>query len=103
MICEYGMSTELGPVTFGHRQDQVFLGRDIARDKNYSEEIAAKIDKEIRKFLDEAYQKTEELLQNNIDKLHLIAQALIEKETLEGSEIEQLMKYGRILDKTNSA
>ena len=58
MICEYGMSTELGPVTFGHRQDQVFLGRDIARDKNYSEEIAAKIDKEIRKFLDEAYQKT---------------------------------------------
>ena len=79
MICEYGMSTELGPVTFGHRQDQVFLGRDIARDKNYSEEIAAKIDKEIRKFLDEAYQKTEELLQNNIDKLHLIAQALIEK------------------------
>ena len=92
MICEYGMSTELGPVTFGHRQDQVFLGRDIARDKNYSEEIAAKIDKEIRKFLDEAYQKTEELLQNNIDKLHLIAQALIEKETLEGSEIEQLKK-----------
>ena len=68
------------------------MGRDIARDKNYSEEIAAKIDKEIRKFLDEAYQKTEELLQNNIDKLHLIAQALIEKETLEGSEIEQLMK-----------
>ena len=50
MICEYGMSTELGPVTFGHRQDQVFLGRDIARDKNYSEEIAAKIDKEIRKI-----------------------------------------------------
>ncbi len=77
MICEYGMSAELGPVTFGHRQDQVFLGRDIARDKNYSEEIAAKIDKEIRKFLDEAYQKTEELLLNNIDKLHLIAQALI--------------------------
>lgn len=93
------MSTELGPVTFGHRQGQVFLGRDIARDKNYSEEIAAKIDKEIRKFLSEAYQKTEELLQNNIDKLHLIAQALIEKETLEGSRIEQLMKYGRILDK----
>ena len=103
MICEYGMSTELGPVTFGHRQDQVFLGRDIARDKNYSEEIAAKIDKEIRKFLDEAYQKTEELLQNNIDKLHLIAQALIEKETLEGSEIEQLMKYGRILDKNEQS
>ena len=61
MICEYGMSPELGPMTFGHRQDQVFLGRDIARDKDYSEEVAAKIDKEIRKFIDEAYQKTESL------------------------------------------
>lgn len=90
MICEYGMSTELGPVTFGHRQDQVFLGRDIARDKNYSEEIAAKIDKEIRKFLDEAYQKTEELLQNNIDKLHLIAQALIEKKHLKAAKLNSL-------------
>ena len=64
----------------GTVRTKYFWGRDIARDKNYSEEIAAKIDKEIRKFLDEAYQKTEELLQNNIDKLHLIAQALIEKE-----------------------
>lgn len=54
MICEYGMSPELGPMTFGHRQDQVFLGRDIGRDKDYSEEVAAKIDKEIRKFIDEA-------------------------------------------------
>ena len=62
MICEYGMSPELGPMTFGHRQDQVFLGRDIGRDKDYSEEVAAKIDKEIRKFIDEAYQKTESLL-----------------------------------------
>ena len=78
MICEYGMSPELGPMTFGHRQDQVFLGRDIGRDKDYSEEVAAKIDKEIRKFIDEAYQKTESLLNENMDKLHLIADALIE-------------------------
>lgn len=99
MICEYGMSPELGPMTFGHRQDQVFLGRDIARDKDYSEEVAAKIDKEIRKFIDEAYQKTESLLSENMDKLHLIADALIERETLEGEEIDQLMKYGKILSK----
>ena len=96
MICEYGMSPELGPMTFGHRQDQVFLGRDIGRDKDYSEEVAAKIDKEIRKFIDEAYQKTESLLNENMDKLHLIADALIERETLEG---DQLMKYGKILSK----
>ena len=99
MICEYGMSSELGPMTFGHRQDQVFLGRDIGRDKDYSEEVAAKIDKEIRKFIDEAYQKTESLLNENMDKLHLIADALIERETLEGEEIDQLMKYGKILSK----
>lgn len=99
MICEYGMSPELGPMTFGHRQDQVFLGRDIGRDKDYSEEVAAKIDKEIRKFIDEACQKTESLLNENMDKLHLIADALIERETLEGEEIDQLMKYGKILSK----
>lgn len=99
MICEYGMSPELGPMTFGHRQDQVFLGRDIGRDKDYSEEVAAKIDKEIRKFIDEAYQKTESLLNENMEKLHLIADALIERETLEGEEIDQLMKYGKILSK----
>ena len=99
MICEYGMSPELGPMTFGHRQDQVFLGRDIGRDKDYSEEVAAKIDKEIRKFIDEAYQKTESLLNENMDKLHLIADALIERETVEGEEIDQLMKYGKILSK----
>lgn len=99
MICEYGMSPELGPMTFGHRQDQVFLGRDIGRDKDYSEEVAAKIDKEIRKFIDEGYQKTESLLNENMDKLHLIADALIERETLEGEEIDQLMKYGKILSK----
>lgn len=72
MICEYGMSPELGPMTFGHRQDQVFLGRDIGRDKDYSEEVAAKIDKEIRKFIDEAYQKTESLLnENKIGRAHV--------------------------------
>ena len=97
MICEYGMSDNIGPVTFGHRQDQVFLGRDIARDKDYSEEVAAEIDKEVRAFMEDAYAATEKLLSENIDKLHVIAKALIEKETLEEEEINQLVKYGHIL------
>ena len=99
MICEYGMSEKIGPVTFGHRQDQVFLGRDIARDKDYSEEVAAEIDKEVRAFLDDAYAATEKLLNENMDKLHLIAEALIERETLEKEEIADIVKYGRILTK----
>ena len=99
MICEYGMSEKIGPVTFGHRQDQVFLGRDIARDKDYSEEVAAEIDKEVRAFLDDAYAATEKLLNENMDKLHLIAEALIERETLEKEEIADIVKHGRILTK----
>lgn len=97
MICEFGMSEVLGPITFGRRQDtQVFLGRDISRDRNYSEEVAYSIDKEVRRMIEDAYEKTEAMLQENIDKLHLIAAALIEKETLEAFELEQLMKEGKI-------
>lgn len=102
MICEYGMSEVLGPITFGRRQEQVFLGRDIAHDRNYSEEVAYSIDKEVRRLIEEAYAKTEELLRTNIDKLHLIAQALIERETLEGGELEELLKDGKIAEKQKS-
>ena len=94
-----GYERKIGPVTFGHRQDQVFLGRDIARDKDYSEEVAAEIDKEVRAFLDDAYAATEKLLNENMDKLHLIAEALIERETLEKEEIADIVKHGRILTK----
>ena len=100
MITEYGMSENLGPVTFGHRQEQqVFLGRDISRDRNYGEEVASSIDKEVRRLIDGAYVKTEEMLVEHIDKLHLIANALIERETLEGGELEELLAHGKILDK----
>lgn len=102
MICEFGMSEVLGPITFGRRQDtQVFLGRDISRDRNYSEEVAYSIDKEVRRLIEEAYEKTEQMLRENVEKLHLIASALIERETLEASELEQLMKDGRISEKPN--
>lgn len=96
MICEYGMSTELGPVTLGRRQEQVFLGRDISRDRNYSEEVAYTIDKEVRRLVESAYSEVEKLLQDNIDKLHLIADALMKRETLEGAELEQLLSQGEI-------
>lgn len=92
MIMEYGMSDELGPLTLGRKTEQVFLGRDIARDRNYSEEVAFSIDKEVRKIIDASYVKAKQLLEDNIDKLHLIAGNLIEKETLEADEFTALME-----------
>ena len=104
MITEYGMSDVLGPITFGRKQDhQVFLGRDISRDRNYSEEVAHAIDKEVKKYMEEAYVECRKMLNENIDKLHLIANALIERETLEASELEQLMKTGSLDDNANGA
>ncbi len=92
MITEYGMSEELGPLTFGRPQEQVFLGRDISRDRNYSEEIAFSIDKEARRIMENCYQRAKEILENNIHKLHLVATTLMEKETIEASEFEALMQ-----------
>ncbi|CQR72953.1 ATP-dependent zinc metalloprotease FtsH [Sporomusa ovata DSM 2662] len=104
MITEYGMSEVLGPITFGRRQEQqVFLGRDISRDRNYSEEVASSIDKEVRRLIDAAYAKTEEMLKDNIDKLHLVAEALLERETLEGEELAQLLDQGKITKKQNDS
>jgi cell division protease FtsH len=100
MICEFGMSDVLGPITFGKRQEQVFLGRDISRDRNYSEEVAYSIDKEVRRLIEDAYAKTEDMLKANIDKLHLIAKALIEHETLEGAQLDELLKTGTLSDKS---
>ncbi|MHB8126025.1 MAG: ATP-dependent zinc metalloprotease FtsH [Desulfitobacteriaceae bacterium] len=91
MITELGMSEELGPLTFGHKEEQVFLGRDIARDRNYSDSVAYAIDKECKRIIDECYQKAQNLLCQNIDKLHAIAEALMEKETLEAKVFADLM------------
>ena len=92
MITEWGMSDEIGPITFGNRHDQVFLGRDIGKEKNYSEAVAYAIDKEVKRIMDECYNKAIELLEENIDKLHLIAQTLMEKETIEAEEFAELMR-----------
>lgn len=91
MITELGMSDELGPLTFGHKQEQVFLGRDIARDRNYSEAVAYAIDKEARRIIDECYQKAQNIIKEYNDRLHKIAETLMEKETLEAEEFAALM------------
>jgi cell division protease FtsH len=90
MITEYGMSEFLGPMSFGSEHDEVFIGRDFGRSRNYSEEVAAMIDKEIRKVIDTAYHKTETLLKENISKLHGVAQALMEREKLDQAEFEEV-------------
>ena len=91
MITELGMSEELGPLTFGHKEEQVFLGRDISRDRSYSDTVAYAIDKEARRIIDDCYQKAQNLIRQNIDKLHAIAEALMEKETLDVNSFAALM------------
>lgn len=92
MITEFGMSEELGPLTFGRRQETVFLGRDIARDRNYSEAVAFSIDKEARHIIDECYNRAKEMLQKYLAELHLVARALMEKETLEAEEFTAIIE-----------
>ena len=91
MVTEYGMS-DLGPITYGRsHEEQIFLGRDIARDRNYSEEVASRIDAEVHSIVTEAYNMATEMLTQNMDKLHLLATALKERETIEGEELDALL------------
>ena len=90
MVCEFGMS-KLGPRTFGRKDRQIFLGRDIAEMKDYSEETADKIDEAIKGIVDLCFQRAKELLALNKDQMHLIAKALMTKETLENADLEQAL------------
>ena len=92
MVMQYGMSETLGTITFGSGHDEVFLGRDIAKKKDYSEEVAFQIDKEVKALVDEAYKKAEQILKINIDKLHAVAQALLEKEKISGEEFNAIVE-----------
>ena len=92
MVMEYGMSEELGPLTLGRKQETVFLGRDLARDRNYGEEVAAAIDKEVRRIIEVNYTRAREILNKHIETLHLIARTLMEKETIEAEEFSLLMQ-----------
>jgi cell division protease FtsH len=91
MTMEYGMSDELGPISFGNDHNEVFLGRDLGKSRNFSEQIAYKIDAEVKALIDEAYAKAEKILTENINKLHAVAQELLIKEKLEGVEFEEII------------
>ena len=88
MVTKYGMSDKLGPMTLGAGQEEVFLGRDFAQSKEYSEETASLIDSEVKSIIDTAYRNAEEILRMNIDKLHAVAGVLLEKEKIDGEEFE---------------
>jgi ATP-dependent metalloprotease FtsH len=96
MVCDYGMSDVLGPVSLGGRQEQIFLGRGFGHERDYGEEVASEIDKEVRSILESAYQETEKILNENMAQLELVAQQLLIHETLEAVEFEVLMKEGRM-------
>lgn len=91
MVCMYGMSEALGPLTYGKKQEQVFLGRDIIKERNYSEEIASQIDKEIKRIIEHCYNRAKEILSKEREKLDELAKALIEKELLEAEEIDKIL------------
>ena len=91
MVTKYGMSEEMGPVEYGENQEEVFLGRSVTQTQSVSEEVAQKIDKEIRRLVDEGYNKAREILTEKIDDLHKIAKALMTYETLTGEEIENII------------
>ncbi len=97
MVMQYGMSDVLGPVAYGESQNhQVFLGRDFHQERNYSEEVASEIDKEVRKYLEEAYEACRQIITEHRDKLELIAQTLMERETLTAKQLEELLETGKI-------
>lgn len=90
MVTHYGMSEKLGPMTYGTDEEEVFVGRDFGRTRNYSEKVAAAIDEEMRTLIDRAYSKAEQILKDNMNVLHRVAEALLEKETLDGKEFEEI-------------
>jgi cell division protease FtsH len=91
MVCDYGMSDKLGPLSFGKKEEQIFLGREISQHRDYSEETAMMIDQEVRDIVTGSYNKTRKLIEDNLATLHAMANALLEKETLEGPDIDAII------------
>lgn len=99
MVMEFGMSEKLGPMQFGSTQGQVFLGRDIGHEQNYSDAIAYEIDQEMQRITLECYDRAKQILTEHKDKVHLVAQTLLEKEQLDKDEIIQLLEHGKLEEK----
>ena len=92
MVCEWGMSERLGPLTFGKKEEQIFLGREISQHRDYSEETAQEIDQEVKTIVENAEKKAEKLLKDNTDKLHSLAKVLLEREILDGEQIDKIIQ-----------
>jgi cell division protease FtsH len=92
MVCEWGMSESLGPLAFGQKEEQIFLGREISQHRDYSEKTAQEIDREIRSIVTGCYERAEQVLKKNIKRLHALATTLLERESLSGEEIDQVIK-----------
>src|SRR5581483_594469 len=92
MVCEWGMSDRLGPMTFGKKEEQIFLGRDFTQKVDYSESTAIEIDAEVRRIIQDSYHKAKDLLKTNLRLLHKVAESLLEKEVLDGSEIDAIVR-----------
>ena len=92
MVMEYGMSDKIGTISYGSDNNEVFLGRDLGRGRNFSEEVGAMIDKEIKSLISNAYNTAEELLKENVNKLHAVASTLLEKEKIDGKEFEEIFE-----------
>jgi cell division protease FtsH len=95
MVCDYGMSENLGPLSFGKTEEQIFLGREIAQHRDYSEQTAQKIDEEVRNIVKGAYEKASQLIRDNIETLHSLAEALLERETLDAEDIDKIMEEAK--------
>jgi len=91
MVCEWGMSEKMGPLTFGKGEEHIFLGREMSRPKDYSEETAVLIDSEIKRIVTDSASRAKHLLDSNLEKLHVLARALLERETLDGEEINRIL------------
>ncbi len=98
MVTEWGMSTKLGPVTFGRKEEHIFLGREFAQPNNFSEKTAQLIDSEVQLIVNTAYDQAVDILKSNIEKLHNLSRALLEREVLDGKQIDQIITTGKITD-----
>ena len=91
MVCEWGMSDKLGPLTFGKKEEQIFLGREIAQHRDYSENTAIEIDKEVKRMVLENYERAKKLIKERAAVLHTLAKTLLERETLDATEIDAII------------
>jgi cell division protease FtsH len=94
MVCEWGMSEALGPLAFGQKDEQIFLGREISQHRDYSETTAQEIDREVKRIVMECYEQAEKVLKKNIKVLHQLAETLLTRESLSGEDIDQIIQVG---------